>query len=490
MKKEDYSLFSRPNGKIDRKNKFSFELLIDKEFRKRMRCMWRDTFGRASLLYKTFQRMSWTDDHLLENINKCLYIYKNDPGEAGFCIYINGLSNFRMSSTDEVDGKGKPKKYTMIAYTKEGHRECRKSASKLFIEAYKEQTQHIGISIPDKVLNRCAELFAIQWEAYAKSASYELHIDTNFEGIYEAEGFGSCMTGKGLWCMYRDYTKGECRAAYLTNIDGDIVARAILWTNAKDDNGNTYRLLDRCYSIDGDVSLQQVLIDACIAEGQIDLYKPAGCSCHDQSNIKTLDGGSFKNTLRVALTVESGDPVSYMDTFKWYDLDGYIAYNEETDSFTHKLDITDGELQPDGIWSDYYQEYIEEDVAIWSDDVESYIDCNDRDFFCEDGEYYMKEGAICTADTGNYFHSTEDLYYCDSEDAWYEYDNNLVWLEYREEVWRTDKCQYSYIRDCYIAEEDAIYVDNLNDWDFLENADEYKCTTDANGCYIYNSIED
>lgn len=490
MKKNlnNFEKFVRTNGKADRMNKFSFELLRDKEFRKSVRRLFWNKFGKplATDYYK-FLNTRWVDECLLENINEYLLIYTGTPGYS-LKLTIPGVYNLRLSTTNEVDGNGKPKKYTMIAYTKDGHKECRKSASKLYIEAYKFQSKAWNRTIPDKVLNRAAELFAIQWEAYAKTYDYSLNIDTDFESIYEVEKFGSCMTGEGNYTMYEgSHTGGEARACYLTNFEGEIVARAILWTNAKDENGKTYRLLDRCYSLNSDVSMQQVLIDTCIAEGKIDLYKPAGCSCHDNRNIKNVDGSDFYGYLHTYLNIDEGDRVSYMDTFVWYDQNEKVAYNYECDTYTHKLDTTSGRLEEAGVYSEYYDEYIDEEEATWCNDVESYVRCDDDDFYYYGGATYQKSSSYYCEDTGNYYPATDDLYYCDENDSWYEYNDTLVYLEYKEEVWLEEDCVWSDIRDCYIAVEDAIYITDLHDYDLLENEEEYECTMDSKGCYVYNS---
>lgn len=488
--KNNFERFIRTNGKADRMNKFSFELLRDKEFRKSLRSGFQNTFGNhyADFYYYDFIETTWRDEFLLRNLNKFLGIYTGCPGSLDFEINTPGLSNFRLSTTREVDGNGKPKKYTMIAYTKDGHEECRKSASKLYIEAYKNQSRFMNRTIPDKVLNRAAELFAIQWEAYAKSCDYVLNIDTDFESIYEVKGFGSCMTGEGNYTMYEGlHTMGEARACYLTNIEGEIVARAILWTNAKDENGKSYRLLDRCYSLNADVSLQQVLIDTCIAEGAIDLYKPAGCSCHDNRNIKTVAGTDFNGCLHTYLNISENDRVSYMDTFVWYNQDEKAAYNYDCDTYTHKLDVTAGRLETPGIYSEYYDGYIDEEDAVWCSDVDSYVRCDDDDFYYYNGATYSRATSYYCEDTGNYYPTTEGLYYCDENDSWYEYDNDLEWLDYKEAMWLTEDCVLSKIRGCYIAMEDAIYITDLDDYDLIDNSDEYECTTDAKGCYVYNS---
>lgn len=485
---KNFERFVRTNGKADRMNKFSFELLRDKDFRKSVRLLFSCQFGKpCASEYYDFLNTRWADECLLENINKYLYIYTGTPG-CRLKLTLPGLSNFRLSTTNEVDGNGKPKKYTIIAYTKDGHKECRKSASKLYIEAYKYQSKAWNRTIPDKVLNRAAELFALKWEAYAKLYDYTLNIDTDFESIYEVDKFGSCMTGEGNYTMYNGlHTMGEARACYLTNVEGDIVARAILWTNAKDENGKSYRLLDRCYSLNSDVSLQQVLIDTCIAEGKIDLYKPAGCSCHDNRNIKNVDGSDFKGYLHTYLNIDEDDRVSYMDTFVFYNKNERAAYNYECDTYTHKLDTTCGRLEEPGVYSEYYDEYIDEDDATWCSDVDSYVRCDDEDFYYYNGETYQKSSSYYCEDTGNYYPNTDGLYYCDENDSWYEYDTDLAFLEYKDAIWLAEDCVWSTMRGCNIAVEDAIYITDLHDYDLADNEGEYECTMDARSCYVYNS---
>lgn len=491
MKKEKFKKFVRTDGRVDRKNKFTFELLKDKQFRSELRLMWSSelddhrvsTMGTHYYFYRTrFSSLDWEDDKLLKNINSLFDIYRwNDDG-LGIWMNIPNLSYFRMSTSKEVDKKGCPVKYRTIAYTKNGHNECRMSASKLFIKAYKHTSEVVNLHIPEKVLNRCAELFAIEWEAYVKAKDYKLHIDDNFKGIYEALDFGSCMTGHGFWTMYRDAAK--CRAAYLTSGD-KIVARAILWEDVIDDDGNSYRLLDRCYSLKGDLSLQQVLIDQCIEAGAIDLYKPAGCSCHDNRRIKKTNGADFYQYLSVELNLENDSVVSYMDTFVYYDINGKWAYNYECEDFTHLLDTTSGNMYGK-LYSDYYESYIERDVAVWSNDVDSFINCNDSDFVFIDDDFYLKANCICTADTGNYFKDDCDLFYAVDLEEYYENNTDLVYSDESECYYHIDNCFYSSKRDVYIYSYEAIYIEDEDDYDFARNSEEYLC---YKGRYYSKNVE-
>lgn len=484
MNKAEYKKFVRTNGRVDRKNKFTFELLKDKQFRSELRLMWSSELEdrrvssmntRFYFYNSRFLSLNWGDDNLLKNINKLFSLYEwGGVNSLGLWMNIPGYENFRMSPSKNVDKKGKPVKYTTIAYTREGHEECIMSASKMFIEAYKQQSYNKNLHIPNKVLNRCSELFAIEWEAYVKSQDYTLHIDDNFEGIYDAKDFGSCMTDKGFWTMYRDAAK--CRAAYLTKGD-DIVARAILWEEAMGEDGNSYRLLDRCYSLKGDLSLQQVLIDQCREAGVMDLYKPAGCSCQDNRRIKKLNGADFYYLLSIELDLEEGDIVSYMDTFAFYNIKEKRAYNYDDCAYTHQLDTTGGCLSG-SIYSDYYDNYINEDVAAWSEDVSSYIDCNDKDFVYVGDNYCLKSNCICTVDTENYFKDADELYYAEDRGEYYENNTDLVYSDESECYYHIDSCVYSRKRDVYIYEEEAIFIKDEDDYDFASNADEY----DYYGC--------
>lgn len=493
MRKLELNKFEKivhPNGRVDRNNKFTFELLKNKQFRSGLRLLWSSeledhrasSMGTRLYMYNNrFLSLNWVDDMLLKNINKIFNIYQWEG--TTLIMGIPGLSNFRVSTSKEVDKKGRPVKYTTIAYTREGHEECIMSASKLFIKSYKERADYMGIHIPDKVLNRCAELFAIEWEAYVKSEDYQLHINDNFKGIYEVPDFGSCMTGEGFWTMYRDAAK--CRAAYLTSGD-NIVARAILWEEATDEDGNSYRLLDRCYSLKGDLTLQQVLIDQCREAGVIDLYKPAGCSCHDNRRIKKLNGSDFYDYLSIKLELEEEDVVSYMDTFAFYNIEQKRAYNSDGGNYTHQLDTTNGSMS-DSIYSDYYDSYIHEYVAVWSADVDSYVSCNDSDFVRVGDDYCLKSNCICTADTGNYFKDAYELYYAEDKDEYYENDDDLVYSDESGCYYHIDNCVYSRKRDIFIYCEEAIFIKGEDDYDFASNAEEYEF---YNGAYHTKVVND
>ncbi|MBR1773937.1 MAG: hypothetical protein IJ759_07905 [Bacteroidales bacterium] len=472
-KKELYAKFMRNCGKEDRLNKFSFELLTDKAFRSQMR--------NSEIWRKKFAELQWTDDCLLDNIDELgesRTICFERFGNRAFILFIPEFSKFRVSVNYE-----KRSKY--IAYSREGHPNVREKASVLYLKSLK----NTGLSIPERVSNRLAELFSAKWKAYVESNDYKLHIDHEFERIYSGEqcegNFHSCMEDRGLWRMYADHTRKECHAAYLTNNDDKVVARAILWDNAQDCDGNTYRYLDRQYSTDCKPELQQILVDMCIAQGKIDLYKPVGCSCSNADNIVNLKGERFKEELSVYLDVDYGDPVCYLDTFKYYNMDDHAAYDYK-DDYTHILENTDGELEDNHegeVYSSVHDCWIDEYEAVYCEDADDYYYEDDEEicYPVDRSGAYLVENCVRTSDTEEWYYFTDNLYYTEDTYEYYAHCDELYYCE-SDGCWyeNTRYLRYSKMHECYIYEDDAIWIEDLEDYDFERNKDEYCVRTDGN----------
>lgn len=387
-----------------------------------------------------------------------------------------------------------------------------------FLRNIIEDCPKLDSLLPEQVKIWICEEFAEQWKAYASSKikiNYKLHVDDDFESIYSAScckgDFQSCMTDNGYYKFYESAIKAK--AAYLTDEDGYIVARCVIYTEVHTEDGKTLRLAERQYSTEGSNTLKLQLVLALINAGEIDGYKRVGASCHDARNFVLNNGTALECNLSIECYLDTGDALSYQDTFKWYNISERIAYNHDDCSWDYKLDTTEGSISGDDddhegeCWSDYHDEYIPGDYAIWVDSRNDYFYdeevtyanvwdadrgrfreeyCFDDDCLCIHGEYYYAgDNCNCPEDYGIYecpecceyfieedaWHSelTDDYYCCEAcmesaeqdykERNWYysEYDN-----EYYEDdcdvvealMWNNNLSKY---------ETTTIYVDTLNE---------------------------
>lgn len=279
--------------------------------------------------------------------------------------------------------------------------------------------------VPQNILNYVVELFAYKWRAEHPIVEYTLHVDDNFERIYTSdEDFGSCMRNQGQWTFYRDAV--DASACYLTDKDGEMVARAVRFNSVRDvKNNETLLLLERQYSKDSRGDLKQILVDMLIAAGEIDGYKSVTAGCADAYNFKSIGGDDWScRMFEIKCDLKVGDTLSYQDSFKWYDYDNRCAYNYPNGD--QCLNTTDdkfmGTTEEYLYWNgyDYDTRYASrvwiEDHCTYSEVADAYLD----DGVWIDGYFYpYNDDNICYSDYhAEYFYKSECTF-CDEENDWF-----------------------------------------------------------------------
>ena len=169
-----------------------------------------------------------------------------------------------------------------------------------------------------------------------------------------AEGKGtlanSCMRYNYCQTYFDIYTENEdvCSLLVLKDSDNKLKGRALLW---KLDDGDLY--MDRIY----------------IAN---DSDKYLFTEWADKNDYRTYSN-DYK-TKNVTIESKSYDYYPYMDTFLSFNTDeGILSSSESTDRDCIKLQDTNGGYQDSGVWSDYEQENIDEDYAIYIESINDYV---------------------------------------------------------------------------------------------------------------------
>lgn len=442
--KSIFGVVEHGNGVKSRKNKILLAWLKDRRFLK-----W----------WLEFRSVCISHNHCEEEMDMDSYLFAKDMASAKRCLEFllsSGVNwNNLYSRMDEVlykipfedirwtmwhphfsldtrrglcdDGDFKSVRYV----NNERERVFKMKAGK-FITSCIDNVTSTKI-LPEQVKRWAGEEFARDWQSYAEQAvdtnKYELHVNHNFADIYDSRcclgDFKSCMTNKDNYSFY-EYSI-DCKAAYLTNEDGDIVARCIVYQDVRDDSCNHYRLAERQYSTDGDDVLKQILVDKLIKAGEIDGYKRVGADCHDNMNFVTNDGESMKHlVLSIDCRLDFGDRVSYQDSFVYYDKDCGRAYNCGDVDYDYELDTTEDIFgTDDACWSEVNACYIANDEAVYDDYNEDYI--------------YTKQ-------------STDAIFRGERININRDYvENNSSWL-------------WSDHEDMYIYYDECIYVDIYDDY--------------------------
>ena len=232
----------------------------------------------------------------------------------------------------------------------------------------------------------------------------------------------------------------------------------------------TLRLAERQYSSEGDDDLKRILVNRLIAEGYIDGYKKVGAGCHDSRAFVLNDGTSLEEEhLSIRCDLDFGEPLSYQDSFKYYDCFCRIAWNRAGD-FNYALDTTDGCIE--GEWDSWHEEFVRttNTVYVWNWRGGFYneetCDADRMDDFTEiDGEFY---------DEVNYSQHYDCYYPLDKSTWCEEMEDYLPDDEYEEilEEWKSYNWKWDEYNEKLVEETVPVHVWN-----------------DGKGMYEYMSVE-
>ena len=334
--------------------------------------------------------------------------------DNSLCHEVNLINMTLFSSqfrTDDLNGICEDLDATSVRYINmERNRPFKMRAGKFFIKILKEC--ELGKVLSEQVITWLGETFASDWESFTKfhHPEIQLHVDSHFGKIYSStycKGFqgNSCMQDREHHYFYRDSV--DAKAAYLTDKDGLILARAILFTDVTDQFGNKHKLLERQYAKESNIALQRLLVDYCIKEGHITGYKAVGAGCHDSRNFVANDGSSLAD-LEFSIRCDVGleDTLSYQDSFKFLDFKNNRAYNFKFSDYYEPLDTTNLNLngdsdEDDSPYCEYYDHNCDEVTLAYLHGEDIYVD---SELIDEDFRY---------VESLHEWHHKDDITYCD-----------------------------------------------------------------------------
>jgi hypothetical protein len=167
--------------------------------------------------------------------------------------------------------------------------------------------------------------------------------------------------------------------------------------------------------------------------------------------------------IRIRLDKAKFNYYPYMDTFKRLDVDNRLLYNDDNEDQDWGLTCTDGTYEDySGVWSDYYDERIPEDEAVYSDWLESYIRRNDAVEVSVGNRRYL---------------------------GWYPEDSNdIVYDEFREEYINEHDAYYSEFLDRSYYEGDNTSIitsvdDDIYSWSISISRFDYGDVSDESDVY-------
>lgn len=303
------------------------------------------------------------------------------------------------------------------------------------------------------VLFMCEEM-SRKWKAEnsQKYSGFELHVDDDFEKIYSSRfykgNFGSCMTDEEREDFYENGVKAK--AAYLTNEEGLIVARCVIFTECYDESGKVWRLAERQYSTGGDETLKLMLVYALIKGGHIDGYKKVGADCHSCTSFLDIHDNPISNPkFYIKCDRDEDSVISYQDSFKFYDISERRAYNYRASGVSYDLSTTDRYLEQCDNYDEYHDEYTDNDLVT--------VSYHGREMTCD--EDYLEDFRWVESES-MYYHE-DDVFLCDHCNEY-----GLCEDAYGSDITEGNYC----CDDCRRAAEQSYKEDN---WEYSDYDDEY-----------------
>ena len=386
-----------------------------------------------------------------------ILISGNEDEELPYDLRLMGRTYYSsIYETDENQGlceDGDPK--CVRYYNHKTGKIFKMKAGKLYRNLILET--EFGRTLPKQVVTYLCEEFAAKWQTYTmgKLPKNKLYVNQDFKRIYSSDccegDFYSCMVDKGYHNFYKYSVNAS--AAYLENEEGKIIARCIIFNEAKDQNDKVYRLAERQYSTGNNDVLKRALVDALIKGNYIDGYKKVGASCNESNAFVGINGESLADRkFRIACDLDWDDDLSYQDSFKSYDMDTRTAANYCYGDLD--LSTTDGCLSDsdeDRPYDDYHERYCDETVLVYVHGRELDCDTDDLDDFIwidELEEYHHKDDVISCDNCGCH-HLKDDSYYSTFTEEYYccESCREKAEKKYKEENWTYSDYDDDYFED-------------------------------------------
>ena len=462
--KNMFGIIKHGNGVCSRKNKILLAYVKDKR-----------------LLHEAVEKNDYTLLHissmaeLKKTVTRRIIISGHSDNSLRYVLELDGDFFYsRNLETDSLKGLCEDGDTKAIRYINHGNGEkvFKMKAGKLYRSIIQET--EFGRTLPEQVVTYLCEEFSADWQVYthSKLPKNKLHVDKDFEKIYSSDwckgDFSSCMTDKDYYDFYMDSVNAS--AAYLTDEDDMVIARCIIYNEVKDQDDNKWRLAERQYASDENDILKRALIDALIKGGYIDGYKKVGAGAGDAREFVDLEENSLSDRkFRIECDLDYDDPLSYQDSFKWYD-----EYDRIADNYGHGaigLDVTDGSIngeEEEEEYDDFHDYHCQETRVVYYHGQEYYCDVeNLEDFTWVDRleEYHHDSDVLqcpeCKADflkedkcdseitdedycceecreKAEETYKKANWYYSDYDEEYYEYAEDIITYQ----VWNNILCEY------------------------------------------------
>ncbi len=287
---------------------------------------------------------------------------------------INEIGNFFGRDKEEIDSityipKGKYDDKSEIYALFEQQKGRVKIKIGRFIRKFISQQTISELGISDKDIEEFVNIFKSYFTPSKNNLTVvegsdipKWYLEDNYSktlGMRTGSLWNSCMRQVERNKFMSLYEKNPDKVKMLIFLteDGKLRSRALLWQDVKDDNGVTYKVMDRIYSIyDHDVFLFKSWAKE---NGYITkLEQSAKCE-----NLFDINGFPVNIKCFVNLSIHDMRYYPYLDTFKYYDPRTGQFSNSTYFKHIYKLVQSSGGLEPQ-----IREEYIEEDEEFYDED--------------------------------------------------------------------------------------------------------------------------
>jgi hypothetical protein len=259
----------------------------------------------------------------------------------------------------------------------------------------------------------------------------------------------SCMRHDSLQDaikLYEIIGKGIVQLAVILDSDDKVLARGLLWYTARDNDNNNIIYLDRVYGVDD--NYQTKLYDWAEQKG----YK------HYKNN---------SNHLSIKVSIDNNIPLPYMDTFRYYNYDGYLN-NNDGDVCLESTDARTIEELDDNYECEHCHNTVSRNEILYIDDYGIYL-CDGCWVYSEDEQRHIPEKYAIEIN-GEYY----------SED-----NENICYSDYDSQYYLIDDCVYSEYHNSYLACQDVVFCESDDDYYFINDT----CIIEIDGKYYLKNDE-
>lgn len=348
--------------------------------------------------------------------------------------------------------------------------------------------------LPGKFTSGQIEEFSNKWKSILENAGEKIQ-EVEGDDIaywYKSENYKEQKGTLGSSCMrgnseetFKIYTMNPdlCKMIIITD-NGELVARAIVWKVTEKSVGNWEWFMDRQYTISDDYV--ERLRNYAIEQGWA--YKTHN-SHHSYLNVSWKES---EDTIRSQSGIQMEIQLSpyhkdgydrydyrnypYVDTFRRYDPHtGWLFNDDEQVDGCYLLDDTGGGYSEceTGVWSDWHDERIPEDEAVYSDVVDSYL-WSDRAVEVTRGSrryrgWYPEGHDDLTYDEWiDEYINVNDAVYSDA------YGHFILSEDSESAIYKLDSDGEPNRDDHYVHSEDSDYIDisDLSDYDWYKKLSE------------------